>query len=128
MFHVPEANRILVGIMGTSAREDGANGAFVLPSPDPGWVLVAMASDGTALPEDDVVEAKRVEDWEHVSVHAATEDGQTRVPTWPEMAHVKGLFWDPEDLVLQQHPREVLTHEHVLHLWRRRPVPRLEFV
>ena len=60
--------------------------------------------------------------WEHVSVHARRRL-QSRIPTWREMCHVKDLFWDPDDLVLQFHPRRadyVNQHEHVLHLWRYR--------
>jgi hypothetical protein len=37
------------------------------------------------------------------------------------MCHVKALFWDPEDWVVQYHPAEseyVNNHPHTLHLWR----------
>lgn len=58
--------------------------------------------------------------WEHVSVHVL--DGRrTHTPTWSEMCYIKEIFWDPEDVVLQYHPREsqyVNNHPHVLHLWR----------
>lgn len=54
--------------------------------------------------------------WEHVSVSVAH-----RCPTWSEMAIVKDLFWDAEDVVLQYHPARseyVNNHPFVLHLWR----------
>lgn len=46
-----------------------------------------------------------------------------RTPSWKEMAYVKRLCWDSEDVVVQYHPREseyVNYHPHVLHLWRYR--------
>lgn len=54
--------------------------------------------------------------WEHVSVSC-----QTRTPTWAEMVHVKRLFWDAEDVVVQFHPKRseyVNVHPYTLHLWR----------
>lgn len=68
--------------------------------------LVIVASDGLG--------------WEHVSV--SVRDGKrVRTPVWDEMAHVKDVFWDDEDVVVQFHPRRseyVNCHENVLHLWR----------
>ena len=112
-FHVPEGSRVL----GTAA--DGNNGAFRLPSPEPGWYLMIIASDGTE---------KGFEPWDHVSVHAYRDRNnrpQTRTPMWGEMTFIKDLFWDPEDVVMQLHPRRseyVNTHPHVLHLWRPRHI------
>lgn len=84
------------------------NGAFSLPSCEPGWSLFLIASDGAG--------------WEHVSVHARNEKDRQRTPTWREMCQVKAACWDdPEDLVVQFHPRAseyVNQHPHVLHLWR----------
>jgi hypothetical protein len=37
------------------------------------------------------------------------------------MSHVKDMFWDTEETVVQYHPPEseyVNTHPYVLHLWR----------
>jgi hypothetical protein len=54
--------------------------------------------------------------WEHVSVSC-----QNRTPTWEEMCAVKDMFWEPDELVVQYHPREVdyvNHHPHCLHLWR----------
>ncbi|MEX3859613.1 hypothetical protein AB3X94_37115 [Paraburkholderia sp. BR10923] len=55
--------------------------------------------------------------WEHVSVSIANEK---RLPTWPEMAYVKALFFDPEETVMQLHPplSEYVNNAEVLHLWR----------
>lgn len=56
--------------------------------------------------------------WEHVSVSIKGDD---RLPTWAEMCHVKSLFWEPDEVVIQYHPREadyVNFHEAVLHMWR----------
>jgi len=104
-FHVPEPYRVPDGPMGSNATY-GNKGAFILPSPLSGRHLIIIASDGR--------------DWEHVSVHAEKKGGD-RLPTWPEMCFVKDLFWDPEDVVMQLHPRRseyVNHHPCVLHLWR----------
>jgi hypothetical protein len=110
MFHVPELSRggPLTDPSWHGTARDGNNGAFDLPSPEPGWRLACVASDG--------------EGWEHVSVHAYnTIRTKQRVPKWIEMCYVKRLFWDGDDVVMQLHPREVdyvNVHPHVLHLWR----------
>lgn len=113
MFHVPELSRITSHpLLGTTAA-DGNNGAFDIESPEPGWRLSLICSDGS----DPVVEK-----WEHVSVHAYRYDGRSqRCPTWKEMCYVKRLCWDAEDVVMQLHPREseyVNCHPYTLHLWR----------
>ena len=119
MMRVPEHRRITKHpVLGTD-RTYGRNGAFVLESPEPGWQLFAIASDG-----DDpfVPEAKG---WEHVSVHCVRGDRQ-RTPTWKEMCFVKDLFWDEDDVVMQLHPRRsqyVNLHQHTLHLWRTAAIP-----
>ena len=92
-----------------STAEYGNNGAFRIPSPEPGWLLCVVASDG--------------EGWEHVSVHAAAMTGKerARTPTWKEMAYVKRLFWGPGDVVMQLYPRQaeyVNHHPYTLHWWR----------
>ena len=107
-FHVPERARLTAHPHLASTLADGNNGAFFVPSVEPGWTLACLASDGDG--------------WEHVSVHAFREPGpRMRTPTWKEMAHEKDLFWDDEDEVVQYHPRRseyVNLHPHVLHLWR----------
>jgi hypothetical protein len=54
--------------------------------------------------------------WEHVSVSLLT-----RCPTWEEMQHVKELFFQDEECVIQFHPPKsmyVNFHQYCLHLWR----------
>ena len=130
MFHVPEASRDRTHpILGTT-EADGNNGAFLIDSPEPGWRLALICSDGS----DPTVEEK----WQHVSIHAYKETGATvrdRTPTWKEMCFVKRLCWDADDVVMQLHPAEadyVNCHAHTLHLWRpineRIPTPPKLFV
>jgi hypothetical protein len=142
VFHVPElARNTTHPVLGTTAA-NGNNGAFDVESPEPGWRLALIASDGTEAP--DMANWQ----WEHVSVHAyrpgsPQPDGFTlasrrpamRTPTWKEMSYVKRLCWDAEDVVMQLHPREseyVNCHPHVLHLWRPKhqqiPTPPAELV
>lgn len=55
--------------------------------------------------------------WEHVSVSY-----RKRCPTWEEMCEIKSMFWNPEEVVVQYHPREseyVNRHPFCLHLWRK---------
>jgi hypothetical protein len=93
---------------------EGQYGAFLLPSPEPGWTLVLICDDGTHA---EVAESLS---WEHVSVRAARGEDKSRTPTWKEMAFVKDTCWDAEDVVVQFHPPKseyVNLHPHVLHLW-----------
>lgn len=58
--------------------------------------------------------------WDHVSAHALDTYGQ-RCPTWEEMCHLKKLFWDDEECVVQFHPAKseyVNCHPYALHLWK----------
>lgn len=129
-FHVPELSRNTTHPqMGTTAA-DGNNGCFDVESPEPGWRLALICSDGAEVPERDDWQ------WEHVSVHAYREQRidvvgllgrgskaglKQRTPTWKEMAFIKGLCWDAEDVVVQFHPKKseyVNNHPHVLYLWR----------
>ena len=101
--HVPEQFRHGHGPLGTT-EADGNNGAFFIPHPNPASSLVfkVLASDGMG--------------WEHVSVSFPK-----RCPTWEEMCHIKGLFWDDVDCVVQFHPpgsQYVNRHQFCLHLWR----------
>lgn len=136
MFHVPETQRLRSGTMG-SKTEDGNNGFFLLPPLMLDWMFVAMASEATdAYP------------WEHVSVRMqdrrdfdptvkrrSKAQGRMRIPSWTEMCHIKHIFWDAEDVVIQYHPAEsqyVSVHDYVLHLWRPTfvvlPTPPLELI
>jgi hypothetical protein len=130
-FHVPESARDTTHPLLGSTAADGNNGAFHLESPEPGWMLALICSDGTEpdTPPDG--------EWEHVSVHAyrarqsdvvgllgrAESVPKMRTPTWKEMAFVKGICWDDEDVVMQLHPRKsqyINYHPFTLHLWRPR--------
>lgn len=118
MFHVVETARMTDGPMATRPHA-GQYGCFVLPSPEPGWMLMTIADDGTHAEVPESI------GWEHVSVHAR-QHGKMRTPTWKEMAYVKGLFWDDDDTVVQYHPARAVYvnhHPHVLHLWRHREHP-----
>ena len=106
MFKVPNQYRIRTGQYGSS-NDIELNGAFLLPSNENDRrKLFVLASDGY--------------DWYHVSVHARI--GHTpHTPYWSEMCHVKDIFWDKEDWVMQFHPSKkeyVNNHPHVLHLWQ----------
>lgn len=77
------------------------------------------------------------EGWDHVSVQIRSFSfGQPhRVPTWEEMCHIKSLFFEDEETVMQLHPPKsqwVNVHNFVLHLWRPQkesiPLPPREFV
>src|SRR5258708_420898 len=99
MFHVPTQYRFREELIDST----GNNGAFRLPSLIGSRELYVIASDGMG--------------WEHVSVHV-WEAKKYRLPIWPEMCHVKELFWDDEDIVMQLHPRKseyVNCHPYVLH-------------
>jgi hypothetical protein len=80
-------------------------GAFLIPHPPTGAKLRVMVSSGD--------ERMR---WEHVSVSLPN-----RCPNWPEMAFIKGIFWDWRETVMQLHvPVEDHRnlHPYCLHLWR----------
>jgi hypothetical protein len=121
---VPESARIIEHPILGSDVSFGCNGAFRLPSNEPGWILFMIVSDGTDP------QSPEGQGWEHVSVHAVSRHRkpQQRTPTWKEMVFVKDTFWEPEDVVMQLHPRRseyVNAHPHTLHLWRSRthPIP-----
>jgi hypothetical protein len=97
MFHVPEKFRLIrLGL-----PHSGNQGAFRVPlSRSQTLLVVASAAEG----------------WEHVSVSR-----KDRTPHWEEMCHIKALFWDEEDVVVQFHPAKsdyVNNHPRCLHLWR----------
>lgn len=114
MFHVPELARDTTHPSMRTSSADGNNGLFDIDSPEPGWRLALICSDGSEAPEEPTWQ------WEHVSIHAY-RGSQQRTPTWKEMSYVKRLCWDDEDVVVQYHPKKseyVNNHPHVLHLWR----------
>jgi hypothetical protein len=80
-------------------------GAFLIPHAPTGAKLRVIASSG-----DEHIR------WEHVSVSLPN-----RCPNWPEMAFIKGIFWDWRETVMQLHvPVEDHRnlHPYCLHLWR----------
>ena len=108
MFRVPERHRVTNGPMGSEPNA-GPFGAFMLESCEPGWALALVCDNGDET------------GWEHVSVRAFQNNRKSRIPTWREMAFVKDLCWEPEDVVMQLHPARsayVDRHPHVLHLWK----------
>lgn len=119
-FKAPEQYRLSAGeckgrqwpaSMGTT-EHDGNNGVFVIPTTRPGRYLKMIAGDGAG--------------WEHVSISLLRSKrssvlGQHGTPTWSECCIVKDLFWGPEDVVMQLHPKHseyVNYHSACLHLWR----------
>lgn len=98
-FHVPMTGRVRGGRM-ASDDSYGNNGAFIVSGNITQFTCIASDGDG----------------WEHVSVSLPR-----RCPTWGEMCHIKSIFWDADDVVMQLHPREreyVNVHQFCLHLWR----------
>lgn len=97
-------HRIRVGRFASDASE-GFNGAFQFSLPGEARLLNVIASDGAG--------------WEHVSVSFGSTS--KRCPSWDVMCAVKDLFWEPEDVVIQLHPRKseyVNFHPGCIHLWR----------
>ena len=81
---------------------DETCGAFLLPSPIDKAPLYVIASSGMG--------------WDHVSVSRAN-----RCPDWPEMDHIKRLFFQDDETAMQLHvpPADHLSfHPNCLHLWR----------
>ncbi len=108
-----ERSRVVRGEYGSDASY-GNNGAFYVTRA--GVRMTIFVSDGGG--------------WDHVSVSCAH-----RCPTWAEMCWVKDLFFGPEEVVCQFHPKEseyVNLHPNCLHLWRCQerefPTPPSEFV
>lgn len=85
-----------------SHKKSGANGLFWVPSPISNNDLKVIVSDGM--------------EWDHVSVSLPN-----RCPNWIEMSHIKDLFFDDSETVVQFHPKKseyVNCHPNCLHLWR----------
>jgi hypothetical protein len=54
--------------------------------------------------------------WDHVSISFTDHD-----PTWRDMCAAKEIFFDPEEVCVEYHPRAseyVNIHQHCLHIWR----------
>lgn len=81
---------------------DETCGMFHVPSPIDRAPIRVIASSG--------------EGWDHVSVSR-----QTRCPNWPEMEHIKRLFFKDDETAMQLHvpPSDHINyHPYCLHLWR----------
>ena len=81
---------------------DDTSGAFLVPSPIDGGDLKVLASSGDG--------------WDHVSVSRSN-----RCPNWPEMEHIRRLFFTNDETVMQLHvpaADHINVHPHCLHLWR----------
>lgn len=120
-----EAHRVRIGYY-ASEPEDGFNGMFDFALPGEPRRIRCVASNGDDAPDG-------LPEWEHVSVSFGTHSIKT--PSWEIMCRVKDLFWEPEDAVIQIHPRasEYLNfHAGCLHLWRclcaEQPLPPSIFV
>jgi hypothetical protein len=100
------------GLLPDTDASWGFNGFFLFPWPGVARQIKCIASDGG--PDGDWAGGE----WQHVSVSL---NGSHRPPTWDIMCIVKDLFWEPEDVVIQIHPRKseyVNNHPGCLHLWR----------
>lgn len=80
---------------------DETCGSFLIPSPIDASDMIVIASQGGG--------------WDHVSVSR-----KKRPPNWPEMEHVKRLFFGDEVVVQFHVPSRdhVNNHPNCLHLWR----------
>ena len=77
-------------------------GCFLVRSPIDGQPLKVIASSG--------------EGWDHVSVSRTS-----RCPNWPEMEHIKRMFFLDTETAMQLHvpPTEHVNHHpYCLHIWR----------
>ncbi len=104
-------------------------GAFSIPSPYRPFEFRRLLVIASASAPDLGVP------WDHVSVHASEPFlvgimSIESTPIWDEMCHIKDLFWDDEDCVVQYHPPKidyVNCHKYTLHLWHptedRLPMP-----
>lgn len=103
MFRITERTPIGVrGMVPISSEQDGANGAFLVPSSVGNHMLRVIVSDGMG--------------WDHVSVSYPF-----RCPNWPEMEQIKRLFFEDAEAVFQLHPPisdYVNFHPFCLHMWR----------
>jgi hypothetical protein len=99
-----ERGRVRSGPFGTRSGDDW--GAFFIalrPGAQPLKIICSPMTDNET-------------GWQHVSV-----SHPSRCPTWEEMCSLKDLFWEPEQVVVQFHPRAseyVNNVRYCLHMWR----------
>ena len=89
----PDVQTVILGVDG---------GAFKVPHRPTNVVLHVIMSTGFG--------------WDHVSVSL-----KNRCPNWPEMEHVKRVFFRDDETAMQLHvpPAEHINHHpYTLHLWR----------
>lgn len=95
-----------------TAHHSGPQGLFYYVLPATGALCKIISSDGSDWEEAGM----KPPAWEHVSISM-----QHRCPTWEEMDHIKRLFWEDGETVVQYHvPRKshVNIEDTCLHLWR----------
>jgi hypothetical protein len=88
---------------GEDLMGDAHNGAFVLRLKPGKTRVLCIAGSGSG--------------WDHVSVSVRNE---RRLPTWGEMAYLKGLFFEDDEAAMELHPPRAqwINNAEVLHLWR----------
>jgi hypothetical protein len=111
----PEKYRKPRAPAGYSSKEGDPFGIFIVPHGADRLFIIATDGMDPNQPEDAIK-------WNHVSVSVTNRRGVRlgRCATWEQMCHVKDLFWEPEETVLQFHPKKseyVNCHPHCLHLW-----------
>lgn len=97
-----ERYRVTSGLYGSQPKYP--RGFFLIPYRS--YELKVLAYDGIQ------------DGWEHVSVSLPN-----RCPNWQEMSHIKDLFWEEEDCVVQFHvpkSQHVNNHPYCLHLWKKK--------
>lgn len=95
-----DTSSAIIAFFGTAG--DHETGMFHVPSPIDGQTLKVIASSGMG--------------WDHVSVSRTS-----RCPNWPEMEHIKRLFFKEEETAMQLHvpPSDHINcHPYCLHMWR----------
>lgn len=93
-------------------KEGDDFGWFEIPSPY-SKTINPYASKNTTL---NTMVAPSDSDWQHISISVIG-----RCPSWREMCFVKDLFFSPEDVVVQFHPKKseyVNMAKTCLHLWK----------
>lgn len=81
---------------------DETCGCFDVASPIDGSLMHVIASTG--------------EGWDHVSVSRTN-----RCPNWPEMEHIKRMFFNDDEVAMQLHVAvsdHISVHPYCLHIWR----------
>ena len=99
---VAEAGRDLVDLHYQTSILDCCNGRFTVRSPLDKKPLTIVASDGGG--------------WDHVSVSR-----RDHCPTWDEMEYVRGLFFRPDEVVMQlsvARADHISLYPYCLHMWR----------